>query len=987
MDSIIEDDDSFLDSVPPLARTATRKPLGRTATIRGPAENDPQQPIPPPPVPLKIKKSSDPLSREAQKRKEQRAIALFELIDREKEKDAVKRRAALADKVKKQRERISKLSSLQEEARLKRQQQADTHRRELVKKKYDTLLSIHSPWIVIRQDPIAHQKLHGNIPGKTGTADSSFENLTAVFRGSLPSIKAKASNVGLQKASQSKTTIRLSRKISSRESDKSHTTEITDLHGSIYNMWQATETSLKQGHSTLSIDSNGFGHHNSSGSARKFSRMPSELSERGGKQEKFRTSAVMNAVSEWNPHRKKIYHGHFYNMNLANVRQNRERQKQRIIPVSKRYPYDFFKPGVGQNIVKTGTSIAEGKQAPSTRKAKTPRKSYSNVQSKVVTRSIASFKSSSKVRKRLRTRSVHDRRGSISDTVAILKVFQTEEAFQAFKGRYHRPVSAYDPEKKNRENLDLALRGVNRKRSRNVQMWSQARKNYSRTVAFCCGGGVTGDIVPEEARKIMDELFSELQDHGKSLDWFRRKPSDSDDDSSSNDSSETNTDTQVQDISQAKKDFAETLSQSFATPLPLARRASAISDESLNANQQIRLHTAERRRSLISSSNGKSKALSMDDITGTEIISESETTATESEKGESQPSEAAVEKPNQDFNPFEAPPTLTQTQRVESPEPIPNIVEPQPEEIKPPSRRKSIVRRKSISSANSSVSGNGATAWDMLMLKLLAKPKKEEPASILDDICAPSQPERDKVPQNDDNNLFVSKLRFKAALKEARGTSFAKFDSVSEKAEIQTKSRTTSVIDNDTAPKKITPSPSFTEEPENQRPSIAKAQDDASEYRSLTFPKKAPAQEFDQYRSLKLPKQMSIHDASHKPNIFSRILSDIEHESTSIRDVAQDKKHDENEANVARERRASRQKSVSEDGYYMDQVPIKTISLAEDYDDCEVHSPPPEPNVISLAFKNPEEPLDIHDAEAEAKVKLRRENLRKDRARRLWEPL
>jgi hypothetical protein len=232
----------------------------------------------------------------------------------------------------------------------------------------------------------------------------------------------------------------------------------------------------------------------------------------------------------------------------------------------------------------------------------------------------------------------------------------------------------------------------------------------------------------------------------------------------------------------------------------LSRIPSATSDESLSANQQVRLHTTERRKSLFSDSNGNSRAKSANDLfedinegfvgEDDEIITSSSASETSSgpDLWESSESESENDvKPNSNetassvIDGKETPSSdqsvatvshsdgssvviLEQPHHAQKPV-TPNIIAA-PESSLPVSTDPNINNNSDNGNSDNSNGKQGAQAWDMLMLALLSKinPKKPEPASPLDNLGVPAISSNEKQ-QSTENNLFVSSLRFKAAQK------------------------------------------------------------------------------------------------------------------------------------------------------------------------------------------------------------------------------
>ncbi|KAJ3329546.1 hypothetical protein HDU76_007701 [Blyttiomyces sp. JEL0837] len=105
--------------------------------------------------------------REERRRKEKRALALFNLIEREEELEKIRRRAELAEHILRQRRKIEKRAVVIEQHRSEQENGVLESRKTFLKARLKKLVSIHSPAIHVRE-PKCESAKGSNLPAQTG---------------------------------------------------------------------------------------------------------------------------------------------------------------------------------------------------------------------------------------------------------------------------------------------------------------------------------------------------------------------------------------------------------------------------------------------------------------------------------------------------------------------------------------------------------------------------------------------------------------------------------------------------------------------------------------------------------------------------------------------------------------------------------------------------------------------------------------------------
>jgi hypothetical protein len=441
-----------------------------------------------------LTKAVDPLSREAEerRRKEKRAIALFELIDREKEKEAVKRRATLFEKIKKQHVKIGQVAEALEHTRIEREREVEQSRREYVKLRHQSLVAIHSPWIVVHQDKVDCQMQKGHRQKNTteslvqnSLVDKELELSTHVEASggrdteNTTSLKPQTNNK--INSTRRNTSVcqsnlvpllpkRLTRKRLSRGSDNSYLTENTE------HVRAGEASSLDHGGSLASVNSAAtftrMDRLNSIRSTMRMSRGASVVSENYTTLTEFNSyspPSMMNVVEEYQPNHKKLYRGRFYYEQAADIRETKAQLGRKTIPISKRYQLDtecmpYLLAGNNQSNVAPlafDQQDNEGGMNASSKRVRLQEK-LKNIEAKTITHPTFCVWDGSKKKRGHRYRLYHKRRNTtrtFSDNSAILSVFQTEESFLAFKARYVRQQTPKKNENVSVNNYSFFARG------------------------------------------------------------------------------------------------------------------------------------------------------------------------------------------------------------------------------------------------------------------------------------------------------------------------------------------------------------------------------------------------------------------------------------------------------------------------------------------------------------------------------------------------
>ncbi|KAJ3109806.1 hypothetical protein HDU97_000036 [Phlyctochytrium planicorne] len=459
---------------------------------------------------------------EEKHRKERLAVALFELIERERERENAIKRQELAEKIKRQHVKIGKGAEVLQQARIAREDAVVKSRQDFLQKKRKELVSIHSPLVHV----------HGEREIKSGSnkiSQTSGKDKGAPSPGVL----------SLKRSNDDRTaTLTRTRQLGKPVMPNSSLSLAFDGNETGVSDMQASKMSLLAGGGGLRSANSPL-----TSAAPPYSKSPLPLGRaRAPSHAESLTTAQDGApvngseagesydMERWRTTRpKRLFRGDAYKKQVELMHEERDQLNIPVIPRSKRYHMTVGLPRKrrpkSQASAASPTPGNPHHEDKEKRQAKNShwrveldpkeiiqmnKKKFKGITGKIHSKvPPASFKEHGGL-KIARSRCVSERRDrhrhkAVPPNAAVVAVFQTEASFKEFKSRYQRPFTA-----EKREDMDSieTVKGMFSKRlNRKRHMWEQAQKNRHRTLTFSYGGGTTGDHAIDYSRGILGASF------------------------------------------------------------------------------------------------------------------------------------------------------------------------------------------------------------------------------------------------------------------------------------------------------------------------------------------------------------------------------------------------------------------------------------------------------------------------------------------------
>ncbi|KAJ3215286.1 hypothetical protein HDU67_000630 [Dinochytrium kinnereticum] len=431
-------------------------------------------------------------------RKERLAVALFDLIEKERERENAIRRAELSDKIKRQHVRISKAAESLEEARMEREEAVVIARRDFLERKRRALVSIHSSGVVVRGDQMDGSGRQGAFAVKmrAGGGAPRKEDLKPLGR-NKPQLKTFP-NSSFSLAADSVQ--------ASKMSLFTGTTNASLKAGS-------TSSPMASAAGTRSMRKDGLLSH-----AESLTVVPDPM---GGSDSQRHDLHELRQSRSRRP--RKVFRGQVYKRQVEMIQAERSLLATPLVPISHRYDVHPPKPKKRRNKPTTSPTQPGENSTALNRAAKRiemdareimmiNKKKFKSVQARTQSKiPPITFKEHGGM-KMARSRCVSERRDRgrhnkpAPPSAAVLAIFQTETSFKEFKARYQRPFTA--DTRDGMESIETVKDIFTKRLSRKRLMWEQAQKNRHRTLTFSYGGGATGEHAINASGGIMGGPFA-----------------------------------------------------------------------------------------------------------------------------------------------------------------------------------------------------------------------------------------------------------------------------------------------------------------------------------------------------------------------------------------------------------------------------------------------------------------------------------------------